>query len=58
MKGENAADEARLAENALRLLGGRLAQIVPIELPHVAETHHLIVIDKVAGNAKPLPRKP
>ncbi|MBX3065410.1 MAG: 16S rRNA (guanine(527)-N(7))-methyltransferase RsmG [Anaerolineae bacterium] len=58
MKGENAADEARLAENALRLLGGRLAQIVPIELPHVAETHHLIVIDKVAATPNRYPRKP
>jgi 16S rRNA (guanine527-N7)-methyltransferase len=58
MKGENAADETRLAEGAMRILGGRLVQIVPIELPHVAETHHLVIIDKVAATPTRFPRKP
>jgi len=58
MKGESAAAEIGLAENALRLLGGRLAQLTPIELPHVAETHYLVVIDKIAATPHHYPRKP
>src|SRR5205085_11901319 len=58
MKGESAAAEIGLAENALRLLGGRLVQLTPIELPHVAETHYLVVIEKVAATPHHYPRKP
>ncbi|MBX3084925.1 MAG: 16S rRNA (guanine(527)-N(7))-methyltransferase RsmG [Anaerolineae bacterium] len=58
MKGESAAAEARLAENAMRILGGRLSRIVPIELPHVAETHYLVLIDKIAATPGRYPRKP
>jgi 16S rRNA (guanine527-N7)-methyltransferase len=58
MKGESAAAEIALAENALRLLGGRLAQLTPIELPHVAETHYLVVIEKVAATPHHYPRRP
>ncbi len=58
MKGESAAVEIGVAENALRLLGGRLAQLMPIELPHVAETHYLVVIDKIAATPPHFPRRP
>jgi len=58
MKGESAAAEIGLAENALRLLGGRFVQLTPIELPHVAETHYLVVIEKVAATPHHYPRKP
>jgi 16S rRNA (guanine527-N7)-methyltransferase len=58
MKGESAAAEVGLAENALRLLGGRLVQLTPIELPHVAETHYLVVIEKVAATPHHYPRRP
>jgi 16S rRNA (guanine527-N7)-methyltransferase len=58
MKGESAANEIGIAENALRLLGGRFVQMTPIELPHVAETHYLVVIEKIAATPHQYPRKP
>ncbi len=58
MKGESAAAEIALAENALRLLGGRFVENIPIQLPHVAETHHLVVIEKIAPTPHHYPRKP
>jgi 16S rRNA (guanine527-N7)-methyltransferase len=58
MKGESAATEISAAENALRLLGGRFVQLTPIELPRVAETHYLVVIEKVAATPHHYPRKP
>jgi 16S rRNA (guanine527-N7)-methyltransferase len=58
LKGESAAAEIGAAENAFRLLGGRLAQLTPIELPHVAETHYLVVIEKVAATPPHYPRRP
>src|SRR5262249_10273609 len=58
MKGESAAAEARLAENSMRILGGRLTRIMPIELPHVVETHYLVLVDKTAATPKHYPRKP
>jgi 16S rRNA (guanine527-N7)-methyltransferase len=58
MKGVSAAQESGQAEKALRVLGGRLAKLTPIELPHVAETHYLVEIDKVAATPPQFPRKP
>jgi 16S rRNA (guanine527-N7)-methyltransferase len=58
LKGESAATEIGVAETALRLLGGRFVQLTPIELPHVAETHYLVVIEKVAATPHLYPRKP
>jgi 16S rRNA (guanine527-N7)-methyltransferase len=58
MKGESAAEEISAAEHAIRLLGGRFTQIAPIELPHVAETHYLVVVEKVAATPPQYPRKP
>ena len=58
MKGESAAAEVGLAENALRMLGGRFVQLTPIELPHVAETHYLVVFEKVAATPPHYPRRP
>jgi 16S rRNA (guanine527-N7)-methyltransferase len=58
MKGESAATEISAAEGALRLLGGRFVQLMPIELPHVAETHYLVIIEKIAATPHHYPRKP
>ncbi|MCZ7545611.1 MAG: 16S rRNA (guanine(527)-N(7))-methyltransferase RsmG [Anaerolineae bacterium] len=57
-KGESAPQEAAQAENALRILGGQLRQLVPIELPGVAETRYLIVIDKRVATPERYPRRP
>lgn len=58
MKGESAVTETRIAEKALRLLGGRLVQIMPVELPGVIETHHLVIFEKKHATPAHYPRKP
>jgi 16S rRNA (guanine527-N7)-methyltransferase len=57
MKGESAAQEASDAQAALRLLGGEMRRLIPIELPEVAETHYLVLIDKVAASPAQYPRR-
>ncbi len=57
-KGESAHSETAEAEHAIGLLGGRLAQITPVELPTVAETHYLIDLEKVATTPPQYPRRP
>jgi 16S rRNA (guanine527-N7)-methyltransferase len=58
MKGETAAQEAADSKRALTLLGGRVAAIESVELPGVADTHLLVVIDKINGTPSAYPRKP
>lgn len=58
MKGESAEREASEAANALRILGGRVSQIVPVQLPEVAEPHYLVIIEKIAPTPRLYPRKP
>ncbi len=57
-KGESGPAEAHAAEPALRMLGGRMTQIIPVELPRVPETRYLIVMDKVAATPAGYPRRP
>jgi 16S rRNA (guanine527-N7)-methyltransferase len=57
LKGENAAAETQQAENALRILGGRLEKMIRVELPKVPETHHVVVIQKTAATPPPYPRR-
>ena len=57
-KGESGPAEVNAAEQALKLLGGRMRQLVKVELPGVADERYLVVIDKVAATPKTYPRKP
>ncbi len=57
LKGETAHAEARQAETALRLLGGHLEKIIPVELPQVPETHYLVLVKKVAATPPSYPRR-
>jgi 16S rRNA (guanine527-N7)-methyltransferase len=57
LKGETGLAEAQAAEQALRVLGGRVQQVVPIELPKVTETRYLVVIEKTAGTPPEYPRR-
>jgi len=57
-KGEGAAAEVTSAEPAVLLLGGRLSRLVPVELPGLAETRHLVLIEKVARTPEKYPRHP
>ncbi len=57
-KGETGPAEAHAADKALRLLGGRVQQVVPVELPTVAESHYLVVVEKTAATPDEYPRRP
>ena len=57
LKGEKAPAETHAAEGALRILGGRVDQLISIELPTVVETRHLVVVDKVAATPSKYPRR-
>jgi len=55
-KGSAAGEEAMAAEAGIALLGGRLTRLVPVEVPGLAETRALVVIDKVAQTPDGYPR--
>mgnify|MGYP001142137455 CR=1 FL=1 len=57
-KGSTGPLEAHKAENAIRILGGSLRQLIPITLPGVVEERFLVVIDKAAVTPRNYPRRP
>lgn len=57
-KGESGPAEVHSAENAIKLLGGEVRQLLPVTLPGVVEERHLVVVDKVAATPSGYPRKP
>ena len=57
-KGEGAAAEVQAAEAAIKTLGGRVRQLVPVELRGLAETRYLVVVDKMAATPDKYPRRP
>src|SRR5215211_2688146 len=57
-KGESGPAEAQSAENAMELLGGKLKQLIPVNLPGVADDRYLILVEKVAATPPKYPRKP
>ena len=57
-KGESGPAEVHAAENAIKLLGGEVRQLVSVTLPGVVEERHLVLVDKVATTPPGYPRKP
>ena len=57
-KGESGPAEAQSAEEAMKLLGGKLKQLIPVTLPGVADERYLVVVEKVAATPPRFPRKP
>jgi 16S rRNA (guanine527-N7)-methyltransferase len=57
-KGESGPAEAQSAEKVMELLGGKLRQLIPVNLPGVADDRYLVVVDKVAATPPKYPRKP
>jgi 16S rRNA (guanine527-N7)-methyltransferase len=57
-KGESGPAEAQSAEQVMKLLGGKLKQLIPVNLPGVADDRYLVVADKVAATPPKYPRKP
>ncbi len=56
-KGETGPAEAQRAERAIKILGGHLRQLTPLNLPGVVEDRYLIVVDKVAATPQDFPRR-
>lgn len=56
-KGESGPAEAHGSERAIRMLGGRLRQLIKVDLPGVAEERYLVVVDKVAATPPNYPRR-
>ncbi|MBK6792460.1 MAG: 16S rRNA (guanine(527)-N(7))-methyltransferase RsmG [Anaerolineales bacterium] len=56
-KGESGPAEAQSAEKAMKLLGGKLRQLLPINLPGVVDDRYLVLVDKVAATPPKYPRK-
>jgi 16S rRNA (guanine527-N7)-methyltransferase len=56
-KGESGPAEVHASERAVRMLGGRLRQLIKVDLPGVAEERYLVVIDKVAATPPNYPRR-
>jgi 16S rRNA (guanine527-N7)-methyltransferase len=57
-KGESGPAEAQSAEKTMELLGGKLRQLVPVNLPGVADDRYLVLVEKVATTPPKYPRKP
>ncbi len=55
-KGSAAHEEALAAEEAIRLLGGQLRKLIPVEVPGLAETRVLVIVDKTAQTPDGYPR--
>jgi 16S rRNA (guanine527-N7)-methyltransferase len=56
-KGETAQAEAQSAEKAMKTLGGKLKQIIPVQLPNVEDERFLVLIDKIRATPESYPRK-
>jgi len=56
-KGETGPAEAHAAEAGLRLLGGRVQQLIAVELPRIPETRYLVVMEKTAATPDEYPRR-
>jgi 16S rRNA (guanine527-N7)-methyltransferase len=55
-KGESGPAEAQSAEKAMKLLGGKLKKLIPVNLPGVADDRYLLLMDKVAATPPKYPR--
>jgi len=58
MKGSSARQELKESARAIGLLGGRVNRVESLQLPGVAQTHHLVILDKVAATPCAWPRQP
>jgi 16S rRNA (guanine527-N7)-methyltransferase len=57
-KGESGPAEAQSAEHAMKLLGGKLKQVLQVNLPGLADDRYLILVEKGAATPPKYPRKP
>ena len=55
--GEGAEREAEDADKAIGVLGGRLEDVIPVEIPGIDEQRYLVVIEKVVPTPEKYPRR-
>jgi 16S rRNA (guanine527-N7)-methyltransferase len=55
-KGVEVQDEVKGAERAIKLLGGQVREITPVQLPGL-EPRHLIVVEKISKTPDTYPRR-
>lgn len=56
-KSDSGPAEAQSAEKAMKYLGGKLKQVVPVNLPGVADDRYLVLVQKSAATPPKYPRK-
>lgn len=56
-KGESAHAEAKSAGKAMKLMGGKLRELIPVKLPNVEEDRYLVLVDKITVTPPNYPRK-
>ncbi len=57
-KGESGPAEAQSNEKAMEVLGGKLQQIMQVNLPGVADDRYLVIVNKSHATPPKYPRKP
>ena len=56
-KGQHPTQETQSAANALGILGGKLRQVQPVQVPGLPDERHLIIIEKVKPTPPQYPRR-
>ena len=57
-KGESGPAEAQAAEKVMKLLGGKLQQVIQVNLPGVVDDRYLVIVNKSHATPPKYPRKP
>lgn len=58
LKGENVQEEAEKARNAIKLLGGKLAELAKVKLPSTDIIRTIVIIEKIERTPAKYPRRP
>lgn len=57
-KGQHPAEEIETGERAVRILGGKIVEVRPVEVPGLEAERHLVIIKKNKPTSKQYPRQP
>jgi 16S rRNA (guanine527-N7)-methyltransferase len=56
-KGQDPADEVKASATALHILGGKIKEVIPVDIPGLDASRHLVVIQKIKPTPKQYPRR-
>lgn len=57
MKGPNVSGEIEESRRAIEILGGKLQEIIQVEVEESDLKHNLVIIEKIGNTPKKYPRK-